>query len=158
MKLMNVPAKGMVSEIWLPRMMRLNISRPMESEPKSITFAPFSAPKSGRGLAGGVFAGYGGAPLLFFETADNILLLLFSMLGAVLFLGGTRPVFCGGESPLWLIGKTVALLELFLVADAVLPDLRTDRTVDLNFKFFLPFALFWLAATAAVLTAAEGAL
>lgn len=124
----------------------------------TIGIAPFSAPKSGRGLAGGVFAGYGGAPLLFFETADNILLLLFSMLGAVLFLGGTRPVFCGGESPLWLIGKTVALLELFLVADAVLPDLRTDRTVDLNFKFFLPFALFWLAATAAVLTAAEGAL
>ena len=76
---------------------------------------------------------------------------------AVLFLGGTLPVFSGAASPLWLMGKTVALLVLFLVADAVLPDLRTDRTVNLNFKFFLPFSLFWLAATAAVLAAAGGA-
>ena len=94
---------------------------------------------------------------MFFKTAENISLLLFSMLGAVLFLGGTLPVFSGAASPLWLMGKTVALLVLFLVADAVLPDLRTDRTVNLNFKFFLPFSLFWLAATAAVLAAAGGA-
>ena len=123
----------------------------------TVGLSPFSAPKSERGLAGGVYAEYGGAPLLFFKTAENISLLLFSMLGAVLFLGGTLPVFSGAASPLWLMGKTVALLVLFLVADAVLPDLRTDRTVNLNFKFFLPFSLFWLAATAAVLAAAGGA-
>ena len=49
-KLISVPAKGMVSDTWLPKMMRLNRSRPMLSAPKRNTL-PFSTPNRCRSLS-----------------------------------------------------------------------------------------------------------
>jgi hypothetical protein len=44
-KLIKVPAKGMVRDIWLPRIIREKRSRPMESEPKRKRCPPSSTPK-----------------------------------------------------------------------------------------------------------------
>lgn len=115
--------------------------------------APFGAPKSERDLAGGVYAEYGGFPYLLFLMGEDVLTLLCAVSGAVLFLGGTLPVFGIGGVPavVWLGGKTAAVVFVLTLMQTALPAWRTDRLMNMCFKAFLPLALAWLAGTAVVL-------
>lgn len=115
--------------------------------------APFQSPKSKRELAGGVCAEYGGSLYLLFWVCENILLLLCSTLGGVLFLGGTMPLFAADflSPTAWLILKTGLLIFVFTLMKYALPCWKTDRVMNMCFKFFLPFALIWLTATAGIL-------
>ena len=120
--------------------------------------APFEAPKSKRELAGGINAEYGGSLYLLFWLCENILLLLFSALGSILFLGGTLPLFSADFLPptAWLLLKTCLLIVVFTLMKYVLPDWKTDRVINMCFKVFLPLSLIWLTATAGILYVMQG--
>lgn len=120
--------------------------------------APFGAPKSERELAGGIYAEYSGALHLLFLAAEKIFQLLFAAAGAVLFLGGSLPA--GGITfipPfLWLFLKTALILFILTVLKAALPVYKTDKVMRLSFKFYLPFSLMWMIATAGILLFVQG--
>lgn len=120
--------------------------------------APFGSPKSTRELAGGVYAEYSGALLALFLIAENILLLLCSVVASVLFLGGTQPLFGIDILPsvVWLGLKTVLVIFVLTLMRCALPSWRTDRIMHISFKMCLPFALIWLTMTAVVLSVVQG--
>ena len=121
--------------------------------------APFGAPKSVRELAGGIYAEYSGALYALFLIAENILLLLCSSVGSILFLGGTLPLF-GKDilSPVfWLAIKTIFLIFVLTLMRCAMPSWRTDKVMNISFKLFLPFSLAWLTLTAGFLYCIQGA-
>ncbi|MBR1778458.1 MAG: NADH-quinone oxidoreductase subunit H [Alphaproteobacteria bacterium] len=118
-----------------------------------LAWAPFGAPKSERELAGGIYAEYSGALYALFLMAENILLLLCSVVGSVLFLGGTMPLFDEDflSPSVWLVLKTAFLMFVLTLMRCALPSWRTDKVMNVSFKLCLPFALIWLTLTAGVL-------
>lgn len=120
--------------------------------------APFGAPKSERELAGGIYAEYSGALYLLFLAAEKIFQLLFAAAGAVLFLGGSLSAAGITFIPpfVWLLLKTAFILFILTVLKTALPVYKTDKVMQLSFKFYLPFSLIWMIATAGVLLFIQG--
>lgn len=120
--------------------------------------APFGAPKSAHELAGGIYAEYGGALYALFLFAENILQMMCAAVGTILFLGGTLPLFGGGMLPpaAWFAMKTLFLIFVLTLMRCTLPCWRTDKVMNISFKFCLPFSLIWLALTAGILYFIQG--
>jgi NADH-quinone oxidoreductase subunit H len=55
-----------------------------------------------------------------------------------LFLGGWKGPFLPGW--IWFLGKTFALLFLFMWFRWTFPRLRVDQLMDFNWKFLLPWS------------------
>lgn len=118
--------------------------------------APFGSPKSNRELSGGIYSEYGGALYALFLISENVLTLLCAVVGSILFLGGTEPLFGVERQEVWLAAKTAGILFVLMLMKECLPDWRTDRIIDISFKKYLPFSLAWLTVTASVLYCFQG--
>ncbi len=113
---------------------------------------PFDNSKSLE-LKGGYETAYSGAALLFFMLGEYVLLLTFSALGTLLFLGGWLPVTTALPLVLgsvWFLGKMTSLLFAFLWIKASVPQIPHDQFVSYSAKIFLPFTVGWIMLAAAL--------
>ena len=51
---------------------------------------------------------------------------------------------------LWFLFKLVCVMYLFMLVRATLPRLRYDRLMNFGWKYLIPFGLFWVLATGAI--------
>lgn len=104
-------------------------------------------------LKGGYEIGYSGASLWFFMLSEYVLLLTFSALATLLFLGGWLPVTTALPSVpgvVWFLGKMTGVLFAFLWIKASVPQLPQDQFVSYSAKIFLPFTVGWIMLAAAL--------
>lgn len=120
--------------------------------------SPFEAPKSKKEIASGIYSEYSGGLYLFYVCSDYLLLLLGSILGSLLFLGGGLPFFAlpAGSPVFWLAVKSIMMLFVFVLTQSVLPNYKTSQIMQLSYKVFLPFLFAWVLLTAGIILIAEG--
>jgi NADH-quinone oxidoreductase subunit H len=114
--------------------------------------SPFDNAKSEE-LRAGYEAAYTGISLWFFMVSEYVLLLSFSALATILFLGGWLPpssVLPSVPGIVWFLGKTVSMLFAFLWIKASVPQVPQDQFISYSAKIFLPFTVGWIILAAAI--------
>jgi len=126
--------------------------------------APFDLPEGESELVGGFHTEYSGFRFAVFFLAEYALMVLVSLAGIFLFLGGWNtplpnlgPVrladWTSGTQPawafFWIMLKTWAILFSHVWVRWTLPRLRIDQLMHLGWKYMTPAALFMLLATLA---------
>ena len=119
---------------------------------------PFDLPEAEAELVAGYQVEYSSMTFAMFFLGEYANMILMSGMTAVLFLGGWLPPidiapFNWIPGPIWFFAKIGVLLFVFVWVRATLPRYRYDQLMRLGWKVFLPFSLFWVMATAAVLMA-----
>ena len=116
-----------------------------------VSRAPFDLPEAEQELTAGYMTEYSGMKFALFMMAEYIGMIAVSVVVASLFFGGYHllpvdsvPIL----GPLFLIGKVIVFLTLFIWVRATLPRLRYDRLMQLGWKVLLPLALVSVAWTA----------
>ena len=113
---------------------------------------PFDLPEAESELVAGYQVEYGSTPYLLFMVGEYANIVLMCAMTSILFFGGWLAPFEGlPDGVFWLVLKIVAMFVLFAMVKAVVPRYRYDQLMRLGWKVFLPFSLFWVAATAAVM-------
>ena len=113
---------------------------------------PFDLPEAESELVAGYQVEYGSTPYLLFMVGEYANIVLMCAITSILFFGGWLAPFEGlPDGVFWLVLKIVAMFCLFAMVKAVVPRYRYDQLMRLGWKVFLPFSLFWVAATAAVM-------
>jgi NADH-quinone oxidoreductase subunit H len=132
--------------------------------------APFDLPEAESELVAGFHTEYSGFRFAVFFLAEYTAMILFSMLTAVLFMGGWDPGFpvdLTGPGTRWigfgvLFAKTFFLLFVMIWLRWTLPRFRIDKVMYLCYKILLPWSVVCVVGAALqVLLAAslpEGAL
>lgn len=105
---------------------------------------PFDIPEAESELVAGFHTEYSGMRFSLFFLAEYAYMLLACLLMASFFFGG-------GAAPLpgldfipgwyWFLGKTMALVFLFMWFRWTFPRFRVDRVMDLCWKFLLPWSM-----------------
>jgi len=118
--------------------------------------APFDLPEGESELVAGFFVEYSAMSFALFYLGEYANMILMSALVTILFLGGWYPPFAIEPltwipGPLWFIAKICFCLFVFIWVRGTFPRYRYDQLMRLGWKVFLPFSLFWLVLTAAVL-------
>ncbi|MCI0687390.1 MAG: NADH-quinone oxidoreductase subunit NuoH [Sporichthyaceae bacterium] len=128
--------------------------------------APFDLPEAEGELVGGFHTEYSSLKFALFFLAEYINMVTVSALAITMFLGGWRApwpisIWDGANQGwwplLWLFGKILALLFLFIWLRGTLPRLRYDQFMRLGWKVLIPISLVWimLVATLRVLRRTE---
>lgn len=115
--------------------------------------APFDFAEAESELTGGFHTEYAGMGFAMFFLAEYVHLLVAACIGAVLFLGGylaPLPALSWIPGPLWLLGKALLLVFLFMWFRWTFPRLRIDQLLNLEWKFLMPVALLNLLAAGAM--------
>jgi len=120
--------------------------------------APFDLPEAEAELVSGYNVEYSAMTFALFFLGEYANMILMSGMTVTLFLGGWLPIldippFNWIPGVFWFAGKTALVLFCFLWVRATFPRYRYDQLMRLGWKVFLPFSLFWVAATAGVLVA-----
>jgi NADH-quinone oxidoreductase subunit H len=118
--------------------------------------APFDLPEGESELVAGFFVEYSSMSFALFFLGEYANMILMSALTTILFLGGWLPPFDVAPlnwipGPIWFALKICFCLFVFIWVRATFPRYRYDQLMRLGWKVFLPFSLFWLVLTAAVL-------
>jgi NADH-quinone oxidoreductase subunit H len=118
--------------------------------------APFDLPEGESELVAGFFVEYSSMSFALFFLGEYANMILMSALATILFLGGWLPPLDIAPlnwipGPIWFALKVGACLFTFIWVRATFPRYRYDQLMRLGWKIFLPFSLFWLVLTAAVL-------
>lgn len=92
----------------------------------------------GADLAGGTSAEAAGRPRLLWETARGGMLLVFSAMGAAVFLGGGRGPLLPAWA--WMLAKTLALMVVASLLSRWFARVRAERAVTLLWTVGLPLA------------------
>jgi NADH-quinone oxidoreductase subunit H len=111
--------------------------------------APFDLPEAESELVAGFHTEYTGFRFAVFFLAEYTAMMLFSMLTAVLFLGGWDPGFpldLSGTVTRWigfgvLFAKTAFLLFTMIWIRWTLPRIRIDKMMYLCYKVLLPWSV-----------------
>ena len=112
---------------------------------------PFDMPEAESELVAGYSVEYSSIRFAVFFLAEYGNDFTFSLLGAILFLGGAQgPVLPGW---VWLLLKTYLLVFITLWSRATLPRIRVDQLMSFAWKVMLPFAIAAAAATAIAIVA-----
>ncbi len=99
---------------------------------------PFDAPEAHTEIVAGALTEYSGRGLAFFHLGKAVELIVGLTLISVFFLGGL-------SNPLWFLVKTLLLLFVLVVLQALLTRLRIDQTVGLWWRFGILLVLVqWL--------------
>ncbi|MBC6444437.1 MAG: NADH-quinone oxidoreductase subunit NuoH [Alphaproteobacteria bacterium GM202ARS2] len=122
--------------------------------------APFDLPEAEAELVAGYHVEYSGMTFGLFFMGEYANMILMSALLVLLFFGGWLPPlaiapFTWVPEPIWLIGKIVLVLFVFLWVRASFPRYRYDQLMRLGWKVFLPLSLVWLILVAAWVTFGE---
>jgi NADH-quinone oxidoreductase subunit H len=93
-----------------------------------------------------------------FYLGEYVNTVTVAAIGVTLFLGGWRP-FPGVPTPevlgwlwplLWFVLKVTAVVYVFIWIRGTLPRMRYDRLMNFGWKVLIPFGLFWVLATGAI--------
>ena len=115
---------------------------------------PFDLPESESELIAGYHTEYSGIRFAMFFLAEYLHLITISAVATTLFLGGWRgPIF--DFLPwlwplLWFTLKVILLIFVFIWIRASIPRIRYDRLMNFGWKVVIPFGLFWVLATGAI--------
>ncbi len=116
---------------------------------------PFDIPTAESEVVGGPFIEYSGIRWSIFYLASYTNLIVYSLLGALVFLGGWDwPL--GREAGLWLqvlltFGKTMFLILLFMWVRFAMPRLRIDQLMSYCWKVLIPLAFLQIFLNGLVL-------
>jgi NADH-quinone oxidoreductase subunit H len=124
-----------------------------------INRTPFDIPEGESELTAGFHTEYSGLRFSFFFLAEFINMFVVSALAVTLFLGGWMPFHVGGAAgfnavadlvppSVWFLGKTGAMVFLFMWVRWTFPRLRVDQLMHLEWKILLPVGFVNLAAAA----------
>ncbi len=119
--------------------------------------SPFDAPEAEQDLGAGYHTEYSGMKWGMFFVGEYIGVILVSALLSVLFFGGWAAPF-NINIPhfppfLWLLGKILFFVMMFILVRAALPRPRYDQIMNFSWKVCLPLTLVNLLGTAAYVVA-----
>lgn len=116
---------------------------------------PFDLPESESELIGGYHTEYSGFRWGMFMLGEYGMMLLLSILGSILFLGGwNSPLPDVGSFPLyqwtsgaiwgtfWLLSKALFFIFVQMWVRWTLPRLRVDQLMNMSWKYLTPIAIF----------------
>ena len=89
---------------------------------------PFDAPEAETEIVAGALTEYSGRGLVMFRLGKGIEMVIGLTLVAAFYLGGV-------SNPLWFLVKTLALLLVVAILQAVLARLRIDQTVGMWWRY-----------------------
>jgi NADH-quinone oxidoreductase subunit H len=117
---------------------------------------PFDLPEAEAELVAGYQVEYSSMAFALFWLGEYSNILLMCALTTILFLGGWLPIidlppFNWIPGIVWFLGKIAVLFFVVSWVKATVPRYRYDQLMRLGWKVFLPFSLFWVVLTAAVL-------
>ena len=97
---------------------------------------------------------YSGMLFGVFSMGEYANMILVAFLTVIMFFGGwaaplDAPVLNLIPSPVWLLGKVLCVLILFLWFRATFPRYRYDQIMRLGWKVFIPLTIVWLILIAA---------
>jgi NADH-quinone oxidoreductase subunit H len=118
---------------------------------------PFDLAEAESELVAGFHTEYSGIAFAMFMLSEYVNAVVVSSIAVTLFLGGWRGPWpwdgawfvVGGV--LWFLFKLVCVMYLFMLVRATLPRLRYDRLMNFGWKYLIPFGLFWVLATGAII-------
>jgi NADH-quinone oxidoreductase subunit H len=105
---------------------------------------PFDIPVAESEVVGGPLVEYSGIRWSMFQMGEFVSMVLISILGSLIFLGGWQwPV--GGDVPVWaqillMTVKTSAFILFFIWMRGSLPRLRVDQLMAYCWQILLPFS------------------
>ncbi len=125
--------------------------------------APFDMPEAEQELTAGYHSEYSGMKFALFFMAEYQKMIVVSMIGATLFLGGYLGPFEDRFpilGPLYLIAKVVILLFMMIWIRAAWPRIRYDRLMSFGWKVMVPLSLavVFITATGILLADMYGSL
>ena len=115
---------------------------------------PFDLPEAETELVAGYHTEYSGIKFAMFYLGEYLNLVTVSAVATTLFLGGWR-----GPHPnavlwlwplLWFLVKVILIVYVYIWIRATIPRIRYDRLMAFGWKVLIPFGLFWVLATGAV--------
>jgi len=111
---------------------------------------PFDIPEAESELVSGFHTEYSGMKWSIFFLAEYAYVLLGSFLLATFFLGGgASPInavpFTLIPSWMWMLGKAMLMMFVFLWIRWTLPRFRVDQLMDFTWKFLLPWSFVNIA-------------
>ncbi|MGI8632453.1 MAG: NADH-quinone oxidoreductase subunit NuoH [Solirubrobacterales bacterium] len=113
---------------------------------------PFDLPEADAELVAGYMTEYGGMRFGSYFLAEYMEIIVISGLATTFFLGGWLLPFgieaAGWLSPFIVLGKTLAIIFLFIWIRATLPRLRYDQLMSLGWKVMVPIATLNAMVTA----------
>ncbi len=119
---------------------------------------PFDLAEAESELVAGFHTEYSGIRFALFLMGEYVATVTVASVAVTLFLGGPRPL-PGFPTPevigwlwplLWFVLKVLAVMYLFVLVRATLPRMRYDRLMNFGWKVLIPFGLFWVLATGAI--------
>jgi NADH-quinone oxidoreductase subunit H len=122
---------------------------------------PFDLAEAETELVAGFHTEYSGIAFAMFMLGEYVNAVVVSSIAVTLFLGGWRGPWpwhgawfaVGGI--VWFVFKVVCVMYLFMLVRATLPRLRYDRLMNFGWKYLIPFGLFWVLATGAIVVLPE---
>ncbi len=124
-----------------------------------INRSPFDMPEAEQELTAGYHAEYSGMKFACFMLTEYTKMIVVSVIGATLFLGGYDIPFIDNEGwlgPLALFVKVFLLLFGIIWVRATLPRFRYDRLMAFGWKILLPVSLFGVFLTAVIVMVFPG--
>lgn len=119
--------------------------------------APFDIAEGESEIVAGFHVEYSGMMFALFFIAEYANMILISVLGSLLFLGGwlspfqgipyLGPMFNWVPGMVWLLGKSSLFLFLYLWMRATFPRYRYDQIMQLGWKVLIPITLVWIPVT-----------
>lgn len=104
---------------------------------------PFDIPEAESELVAGFHTEFSGLKFALFFLAEYAYVFLSAAMAVALFMGGGDGFSAGGLLPswLWFLGKTFAIVFLFLWFRWTFPRLRVDRLMQFCWQFMLPWSI-----------------
>jgi NADH-quinone oxidoreductase subunit H len=124
-----------------------------------INRSPFDMPEAEQELTAGYHVEYSGMKFALFMLTEYTKMIVVSVIGATLFLGGYDIPFIsnpGWLGPLALFIKTFILLFGIIWVRATFPRFRYDRLMAFGWKIMLPVALFSVFLTSVLVVLFPG--
>lgn len=124
---------------------------------------PFDLAEAETELVAGFHTEYSGIKFALFYLGEYVNTVTVSAIAVTLFLGGYRPL-PGFPTPellhwlwplLWFVAKVTFVIYLFILVRGTLPRMRYDRLMNFGWKYLIPFGLFWVLATGAIVVLPE---
>jgi NADH-quinone oxidoreductase subunit H len=119
---------------------------------------PFDLSEAESELVAGFHTEYSGIAFAMFMLGEYVNTVVVASIAVTLFLGGWRgPAPWQGVIPFWLWGlfwflfKLTCVMYLFILVRGTLPRMRYDRLMNFGWKYLIPFGLFWVLATGAII-------
>jgi NADH-quinone oxidoreductase subunit H len=111
--------------------------------------APFDMAEGESEIVAGFHVEYSGMAFALFFLAEYANMILIAFLTSIMFLGGwLSPLPFLPDSFIWLLGKVVFILFLFLWFRATFPRYRYDQLMRLGWKVFIPLTIVWVVLIA----------